>query len=164
MLPVGFRLPLDICPSMSVVLAVLAGAEVVAQPWFASSKHSVVNPGRISRRRHCHVPIAIIEASPTSPAGSALSVLHIVHFVRAHSYVDIRTFVREDVLHAAPLRTVSAILRPDECLLGFDAAEFLAILDPGSMVLTVFFDIGSVWHDSREELRNMVVHGREWWM
>ena len=159
MLSIRLWLPLDVRPGVLVVLAVLAGAEVVAQSWSTSTKGTVVGPGCILCRRHGQVFIAVVEAGPVRPAGSALSVPHVVHLVGADGYVDIRTLVLEDVLHATPFRSVSAILRPDESLVGLDAARFLPILDPGSVVSTVFLNVGSVWHDGRVKYWEVMGHG-----
>lgn len=162
-LPVGLWLPLDVCPSVVVLLAVPAGAEVVAQPRVATTQRPVMRPGGILYRRHGQILVAIVKTSPVRPAGSALSIFNVVHFVGADGYVDIRAFVLEDVLHAAPLRSIFAIFGPDESLVGFDAADLLAVLNPGSMVMTIFFDIAPVRHGRLVEDWEVIGHGRGHW-
>lgn len=118
-----------------------------------------MSPGGILDRRHRQILIAVIEAGPVRPARSARPVLHIVHLVGADGNVDVRAFILQYVLHAAPLGTVPAVLGPDESLVRLDAAEFLSILNPDSVVSTILLDVGFVWHNSLVEHREMKRHG-----
>ena len=153
-------LPLHVRPGVWVGPAVSASVEVVPQSSVASAQRGGVSPGCIPPRRHGEIFITIVEQSPIRPTGPTLSILHVVHFVGAHGYVDIWALVAEDVLHTTPVRPILAILRPDECFMGFYTAVFLAILDPGPVVSTVFLDVASVRHGHRlVEHGDMMGHG-----
>jgi hypothetical protein len=159
-IPVRLWLPPHVCPGVRVGPAVFASVEVVPQPSVASAQRGGVRPGCELPRRHGKILITIVEKSPICPAGPTLSILHVVHFVGAHGYVDIWTLVVEDILHTTPCRPILAVFRPDECFMGFYTAVFLAILDPGPVVSTVFLDVASVRHGHRlVEHGDMMRHG-----